>query len=805
MNPEKKESEKKYQLLFELAQDFNLILSMNGKILEVNETCYKALGYTKEELIGKQISEIVSSDYKSEVPARIALVKRRGSAVFESGYVRKDGSVIPVEVSVRMVNIDGETCQYGIARDITERLEMEKTLRKNEEKYRAVIETLGDGFWITDLKGNFIEVNDVYLKQSGYSREELLSMRIPDVEAKEKPEETKEHIEKLIKDGHDRFETLHRKKNGEIWPVEIVTNFWKIGEGMLFVFVIDITSRKKAEEEIRLMASVFQNSREAMLISDNQNRIQKVNLAFCELTGYSTEEVIGKDPKIVSAGKQTPEFYRDMWKNVVNEGKWQGEIWDRRKDGTEYPKWLSISTIKNEQGDIINYIGNFSDITERKRAEAEILELAYHDTLTGLHNRHSLISHLDQEIVRAKRTGKKIAVMFIDLDRFKAINDTLGHHVGDSLLIEVASRMRKSIRESDIVSRFGGDEFMILIPDVSDIEGVKIIAREIIKNISLPFDFNETRVYTSPSIGICLFPEDGKSAAEIMQKADMAMYFAKSEGGSGYRFFTSEMSKITTERMIIENSIRNALDEDQFRLYFQPLIDIHGRIRGAEALIRWEHPELGVLSPDKFIPIAEESSLILKIGKWVISEACIVLNDWNNQGFLDIVMSVNVSASEFLQDNFISDIIKLIDAAGLHPQMIELEITESTAMKSPEKILKIMKEIKSHGIRLSIDDFGTGYSSLAYLSRFPIDQLKIDHSFVRDIENDSSILAITLATISLAKQLGKQVVVEGVENQRQADILFQNNCDLQQGYFYSRPVPEKEFLKILHQRNGKSV
>lgn len=786
----------KYKELFNHIPDLVFLLSLTGEILEINESACEALGYRKDELCGKNIASLIGKDFLKYAPERFRQIKKSGSHHFITEHQKKNGGVVPVEVSAKIICIGDKNYILAVNRNIAEREKVFDQLTHSEEKHRAVVETLGDGFWMLDMQGRLLDVNDVYVRQSGYTRKELLSMRIPDLEASESPGETKEHVQKVIAEGHDRFESLHRRKNGEIWPVEVVTNYWDIDEGIIFGFIIDISKRKEVEKEIELMARVFQNANEAMVITDAHNKIIKTNKSFEKLTGYNNEEVVGEDPKILSAGRMTYSFYRDMWETLSREGKWSGEIWDKRKDGSEYPKWLSISVVKNKNNEIINYLANFQDITERKRAEREITELAYHDSLTGTHNRLSLINHLEQSLLSSDRNGLSFSIIFLDLDRFKTINDSLGHHVGDALLIQATERMNNILQKGDILGRLGGDEFVIILTGCTR-EQVKMFAKKLVAEISRSFYIDDHVVYTSPSIGVAFYPEDGTESNTLMQKADMAMYNAKLEGGKTYRFFNEDMNALITDYLSIEHYLHKAIENDEFILYFQPMVDTLGDIIAVEALIRWNHPELGLLTPARFIHVAEESNLILDVSRWVIETACQKISDWKNTPAENLIISINASAKEFMEDDYARSVIELLKEFQVPTSKLEIEITESLAMKNPEKVMKHIATLEKAGIKTGIDDFGTGYSSLAYLSRFPVSKLKIDRSFISNIEKDKTMKTVTLATIDLAARLNKTVVAEGIENENQRNMLKEFGCDLQQGYYYSRPVPQDVLFSII--------
>ncbi|NNM82172.1 MAG: PAS domain S-box protein [Burkholderiales bacterium] len=532
-------SEERFRTLFESASDCMLILDEEGRIVDINRIGHERLGYSREEMLGKRIAEFDTREFSAIVPERLAEIEREGHGMFASAHLRRDGTVIPVEVHSRIIHLGGKKRYFSVIRDLTERQRLEAELKAREEKFRAALETSSDGFWMVDLSGRILEVNEAYLKISGYSREEILKMQVPDLEANELADDTARHISKVVLEGHDRFESVHRKKDGTLWPVEVVANYWPIKEGRIFVFVTDISEKRSSEERIRLMASVFENAIEAMLVTDSQNRIEDVNPSFTRLTGYERQEVLGKNPSVLSSGMESETFYRNMWTCIRDKGYWQGEIMDRKKDGTLYPKWLSISVVRDENGRIAHHIGSFTDISERKRTETEIRKLAFHDNLTGLYNRFSLIAQLEQAIARAKRNGLALAVMFIDLDRFKSINDRLGHHVGDGLLIAVADRIKGSVRESDMVARLGGDEFVVLLTDIRGMEEAVVVASKIVEQVSLPYEIEGNHIETTPSIGVSFYPEDGSDVSSMLRHADHAMYHAKSGGGRRCRTYDS--------------------------------------------------------------------------------------------------------------------------------------------------------------------------------------------------------------------------------------------------------------------------
>ncbi len=560
----------------------------------------------------------------------------------------------------------------------------------------------------------------------------------------------------------------------------------------------DITLQKKAEEELHLYANVFHNSGESILITDKHNKIIAINEAFTSTTGYKLSDIKGKNPKILSAGNTPTHIYKDMWSALKNNGYWQGELSDRKKNGETYPKWMSISVSYNDQGEVQNYIARFSDISERIAAQERIHYLAHHDGLTGLINRFSLEERLSQALNSAHRNNSKLAVIFVDMDRFKIINDTLGHPAGDALLVEVANRLKSCVRENDIVARIGGDEFIIVLSEVENSLSVAPISRFIVHTLGEPYIINNQKVYSSSSIGISIYPSDGEDGNQLMKNADSAMYHAKERGRNNYQFFTESLNRDADERLRLEKDLRFAIEDKQFELFYQPQICTeNNKICGVEALIRWHHPKHGLIPPGKFIPIAEETKLIIPIGTWVIEEACRQLSKWNKKYKTPLKMAVNISAQQLRDPNLVGKIEYFIKKYNINSSDLELEITESTAMQDPNEAILLLRKIRSLGVELAIDDFGTGYSSLAYLKLLPIQKLKLDRTFVRDIEFDKDDAKISAAALALAHNLGLSVVAEGVETKAQKDFLISHDCEILQGFYFSKPLPAKEIAKLI--------
>lgn len=559
-----------------------------------------------------------------------------------------------------------------------------------------------------------------------------------------------------------------------------------------------------SEAEIRIAATAFE-SQESLMITDVNCVILRVNQAFSETTGYMADEVVGLKPNILKSGYHDAAFYQAMWESIERTGKWQGEIWERRKNGEIYPKWLNITAVKDNDGVVTHYIGSHIDISERKAAEEEIKNLAFYDLITNLPNRRLLFDHLEHTLATVNRTGRKGALLMIDLDHFKTLNDTLGHDIGDLLLKEVAQRLKSCVRKGDTVSRFGGDEFVLIIENLSKqmteaVAETEKITKNIIVTLRQPYQLQQNKCYSTPSIGATLFMDKQLTIDEILKQADIAMYQAKKAGRCAMRFFDPEMQTIVNSRAALESDLREALEKKQFQLYYQVQLDSSYRPLGAEALIRWNHPEIGLIAPFQFIPLAEKNGLIFPIGQWLLDTACAQLKTWQ----LDVktrhfVLSINISAKEFHQVGFVTQVQSAIERYKIDPKRLKLELTESLLLDDIEEIIVTMHALKNIGVSISLDDFGTGYSSLQYLKRLPLNQLKIDQSFVRDIETDESDKVIVKTIIAMAHNLGLEVIAEGVETEEQHQLLLTMGCTYFQGFLFSKPVPIEKFEELLTQ------
>jgi diguanylate cyclase (GGDEF)-like protein/PAS domain S-box-containing protein len=564
----------------------------------------------------------------------------------------------------------------------------------------------------------------------------------------------------------------------------------------------DITERKLAEDNLRIAAVSFE-SHESMIITDPDSVILQVNRAFTQATGYTAEEAIGQTPRLLKSGRHNTEFYRKMWETINQTGIWQGEIWDKRKNGEIYPNWLTITAVKGANGKVTHYIGSHIDITERKESEEKIQYLAFYDPLTNLPNRRLLLDRLKQALVANARIDKNGALLFIDLDNFKNLNDTLGHNMGDLLLQQVSQRLTSCVRNGDTVARLGGDEFVVVLEVLSkdSLEAAaqtESICEKIINALNQPYQLDAYEHRGSASIGATLFSDFQSTAEELMKQSDIAMYQAKRTGRNSMRFFDPKMQESISARVSLENELQNAIRFQQFHLYYQIQVDSSNRPFGAEALLRWIHPEQGMVAPMQFIPLAEETGLILLIGQWVIETACAQIKAWQRDPLTrNLTLAVNVSAKQFRQDDFVAQVQAAIQRHAIPPSLLKLELTESLLQDNIETTISTMNVLNGIGVQFSLDDFGTGFSSLQYIKQLPLDQLKIDQSFVRDIASDNSDKAIAQTIISMAHSLNLNVIAEGVETEGQKQFLMENGCMHYQGYLFGKPVPIGQFEALL--------
>ncbi|MDP3745103.1 MAG: EAL domain-containing protein [Methylotenera sp.] len=791
----------------ESASDALLWMTPDSRIVDANASACKSLGYTRQELLKLSLSDI-DSNFDAEIwPQQFVALQQQGSIQIESDFRKKDNGLFPVEIVANHIQLDGKNYICAFVRDITERKLAEVNLSVSEKRYRSLFETAKDAIFI--MSGElFIDCNKSALAMFHCTREQIINVQPyifspptqPD--GRDSKSSALEKINNAINNQPQTFEWWHKRADGSVFDAEVSLDAFSIEDNTYLVaFVRDITERKRVERELRIAATAFE-SQEAVMVTDENQVILKVNHAFTRITGFSSEESVGKTPQLLKSGRQEAAFYQAMWQSLNNDHFWQGEIWNRRKSGEGYPEWLSITAICDITGKVMNYVATFSDITQRKKAEEIIHNLSFYDSLTGLPNRQSLLVRLKDMMLSSARRETPGALMVINLDDFKLLNDTRGHSVGDLLLIEVAKRIRACLHLPDMVARLGSDDFVVSLDYLNkEIETAakeaNTIAERIRTAIRQPFYLNGYEYNCTACIGINLFHNHDATTEELLKNADAALSQAKEAGRDKIHFFDEGMQVALEERVLMQSFLRKAIPE-QLKLYYQPQVDHDGNIFGAETLIRWSHPEKGEIPPNVFIPLAEESGLILLIGRWTLVTACEQLKAWeSNQNTRHLTLAVNVSAHQFQQVDFVAQVLEVLSQTKADPSRLKLELTESMLVQNVETIIKKMNTLKATGVTFSLDDFGTGFSSLSYLKRLPLCQLKIDQSFIRDLFTDPSDAAIVRTIVTLGQSLGLSVIAEGVETEEQRNTLAINGCLNYQGYLFGKAVPLADFEKLL--------
>jgi diguanylate cyclase (GGDEF)-like protein/PAS domain S-box-containing protein len=669
-----------------------------------------------------------------------------------------------------------------------------------EHAYRVMVEAMNEGAAIL-IADEIVYSNSHLATMLNTPLEQVIGQSL----LRFVPQNAQEQISKILADGlkkSSRHEVIFCDASGTALPLQISLNVLDIeGQQGLCMVVTDLSER--VLKQLQLAASVYQSSSEAMAVTDENNIILSVNPAFTTITGYDADEVIGKTPNLLGSGRHDKAFYSEMWRAINSTGHWAGEIWNRKKNGEIYAEWLNINVIQDKSGASHRHVALFSEITDRKKSEELIWKHANFDSLTQLPNRRLFSDRLDQGIKHAFRAKDSMALLLIDLDGFKNVNDTLGHLVGDELLVEVAQRIKSCVRETDTVARLGGDEFTVILTEITDLNHIERVAQTLTEALSLPYQLDKERVIVSASIGISLCPADAGDAVTLLKNADQAMYKSKEDGKNRFSYFSKAIEEKSIRRVHLIRDLHDALPRGEFELYFQPIVDLKtGQAHKAEALLRWNHPERGMVSPLEFIPVTEETGLIIEIGDWVFREVLNIGQRWSELVGYPFRISINVSPVQLMSKNQVDLWIKSLRQAGLSGEGIIVEITEGVLLKDRTAVSKALLDFRDVGIEVAIDDFGTGYSSLAYLSQFDIDYLKIDKSFTQNLSPDSSDMVLSKAIIVMAHELGMKVVAEGIETEEQRDLLIAAGCDYGQGYLYSRPVPISKFEEML---SGKSL
>lgn len=672
-------------------------------------------------------------------------------------------------------------------------------------RFLRIFKVMPDLVTVTELdNGTLVDVNENWVKATGWPKQEAIGKTAAQLGLWLDPADR----EKLL--GQIRDNLLHaaRIQFQSRWGDRIEAEasgcvFEEQGKRYLLLSLRDISDRLRKERDLHLLAQVVEVSLDGVMITDASQSILAVNSAFTAITGFSADDVVGHTPRVLSSGYQERQFYQRMWQQIHIQGMWQGEIWNKRKSGEIYPQWLSIRSVKDDDGQVLHYVAVFSDITDRKAAEARIAFLAYHDPLTGLPNRTWLVDKCENAISQARQQQHMLALVYLDLDRFKSVNDSLGHDIGDALLNEVVKRIKPLCMADELLSRQGGDEFLILLPNIENCRRVEMLVERILAVMSEPFSVGGHRLWVSTSIGVSVFPEDGDNAAQLLRKADTALYHAKDSGRSTFSFFARDMDKNLTERLQMEAALKEAIGTEQLQLYYQPQVLIStGQVVGVEALMRWQSPELGSVSPGRFIPLAEETGLIMPLGAWCLEEACRQLAQWRQLGFNGL-MAVNISVRQILRADFFDLLEEVLAQSAIPADRLELELTESLMMDNVEASLEVVQRLKGLDVSLAIDDFGTGYSSLSYLKRFAVDCLKIDQSFIRGLREDNQqARSLIRAIVQMAHNLELNVVAEGVETLEQLAILTAEEVDVAQGYYLGKPMPASEVEVILRNQGA---
>jgi diguanylate cyclase (GGDEF)-like protein/PAS domain S-box-containing protein len=731
------------------------------------------------------------------------------------GLMKALTAIIAISTAVQMLWVIPYALALPSAAQLQAKIEQRKilmhALHKSERRYHSLYDLNDDAVMLLNEEG-FFDCNKATLALFGCTtREEFYTKHLAELSPEQQPCNTpslilaNQHIAAAIKNGCHRFDWVHKRNDsGTTFLAKVKLDAIVMdGEPVLQAVIRDITAHKKADKETRLAAAIFE-SQQGMVVTDANKIILRINKAFSIITGYTAEDVIGqKVAGVLKSDRHNGDFYADMLQRIDSTGQWNGEIWHRRKNGEHYPEYLTITAVYDMDGQLTHYVSTFEDITVRKATEDQIKHMAFYDPLTQLPNRQMLQNRLKPALASSYRSGQKGAVLFIDLDNFKTLNDTLGHDMGDLLLQQVAQRLVSTVRENDTVARLGGDEFVLMLEDLSDdplkaAAQTEVVGNKILAELNQSYQLDTYIYHSTPSIGATLFNGHDHSMAEIMKQADIAMYQAKDSGRNALRFFDAQMQDSINASAAIEADLHLALAEHQFELYYQPQVCHNQQIMGAEALLRWQHPQRGWVSPGDFIPLAEETGLILPIGQWVLETACAQLKIWERSVHTQhLQLAVNVSAKQFHLPDFVEQVSLVLNRHAINPHRLKLELTETMVLNNVDDTLIKMKTLKKTGVYFSMDDFGTGHSSLSILKKLPFDQLKIDQSFVRDISIDHDDEVIVKIIIQMAINLGMEIIAEGVETQAQHEFLKLNGCPSYQGYLFSKPLPIEQFDALL--------
>ena len=775
-----------------------------------NDAYARRFGLTPDQLLGMHVRELIGEEwYQRELPT-IEAVLRGESQKFERTLPASKGDAMRhslTELTPDIVN--DEVCGFTVhVSDITLLKGTYEELEGNTRYLKAILDNLFAYVALLDVNGAVLEVNKAPLDRAGFRREDVIGQYFYDAPWWTYQSDVRtrimQSIERARQGYSDRFDIV-ANMGDEFQSLDFMISPVLDDQGNVIALIptaVDVSYRKQVEVDLRIAATAF-DSKAGILVTNADRKILRANRAFLDAMGYTHEEIIGKDPRVFKSDKHTPDFYAGMWRSINETGSWEGEIWDRCKDGRLIFRWLNITAIANEDGVVTHYVSTQTDITARKIAEEAVEHLAFYDPLTDLPNRRLLSDRLQQAQASFARTGKEGAILFIDLDNFKALNDTQGHDVGDLLLVQVAKRLKACVREGDTVARLGGDEYVVVLEDLDEdpVEAAtqaKAVGKKILQALNKPYVLVGHEYRNTPSIGVTLLDDPQQSIEDILKQADIAMYQAKKSGRNTLQFFDPRMQEAINTRVAVEKELLSAIERSEFELHYQAQVDANGKILGAEALIRWNHPRQGIVAPDKFIPLAEETGLIWPIGAWVFEAACAQLKAWQqHETARDLVLAVNVSVKQLQHEDFVQLVTSIVERFQINPYRLKLELTESMLVENVEETIAKIEELRALGIRFSLDDFGTGYSSLQYLKKIPLDQLKIDQSFVRGIETDRHDRDIVRTVIAIAQSMDLDVIAEGVETEGQLHVLMDRGCNSYQGYLFGKPLPIAQFEQYL--------
>jgi len=806
------QSETRFRMLFERSPDAVWIIDSFGDCVQANAAAFRTFGFPESSPLHKVNVQSMSpmwqpdgqrsSDKMENIRVRL---EEEGFQHFEWLHQRMDGSTFMADVTLSAMHLGQEPpLVYAVVRDISERQLAQEKLFSQQALLQAIVDNAPSLIYMFDTEARLLLCNRLYETSVRHASEQIVGQQRSNFMDPRNARLQELDDQAVLASGTDqRFEDAHytagqlrtylttkcplRDQDGRLLGVLGISN--------------DITEIRQTTEQLRLAGVVMDNTGDGVFITDATGIVVRVNKAFAAITGYDGAQVVGKTWRALRSGRHDRSFYDAIWTSLATLGHWRGEIWSRRHNGEVYPQWLTINAVVNERGERVNYVAVFSDISSIKQSQAQLEQLAHYDSITGLANRVLFQQRLVQAVDRATREGSSLAVLILDVDGFKMVNDTLGHPMGDLLLKQATERFLKPVRPGDTVARLGGDEFAFILNDLASPDAAVAIVQALLESLQQPFDLNGTAALVTASIGVAICPADGATGDVLLRHADTAMYGAKEAGRNGYRFYERTMTESIQQRVAMEAALRRALEREEFEVWYQPKLDLRtGQVDGAEALLRWRDPELGLVMPSDFIPLAERTGLIIAMGEWVLNEVCRQMNAWRAEGIFNGRMAINVAAPQIDRSDFVTSVRNALERHALPASMLEVEVTESLLMESQDKARDVLTRLQALGVTTAVDDFGTGYSSLAYLTLLPIDNLKIDRAFVKDLPNDTTYVAITRAIIDLGRALNFKVTAEGIETAEQCDFLRNAGCDYAQGYLISRPIPAAQYAAWLAQR-----